>query len=300
MAKVVTSLAPRAFIFENVRGLLTSKWTPDGQKGEIWEDVQKAFMDIRVRLGGRFQSYSISSQLVHAKQYGVPQNRPRIIMIGVRDDINIPGNLSQVANGLIPDPTDGWPDLVDYLDDLADPKWAPGGSTDFYISDPQNLWQQMIRTLSDGRILKKGDRLTEQEYSNHDPQIIEKFKFMILNDGAIPAEMQTKKFAQRVLPKRWAASGPTITATSLADDYVHYSLPRVPTVREWARLQTFPDWSKFAGKRTTGGIRRAGNPRENIFDREVPKYTQIGNAVPVALGDEIGKHIANIILKNNT
>ena len=43
-------------------------------------------------------------------------------------------------------------------------------------------------------------------------------------------------------------------------------------------------------KRTTGGIRRAGNPRESNFEREVPKYTQIGNAVPVKLAFEVGRH----------
>ena len=82
----------------------------------------------------------------------------------------------------------------------------------------------------------------------------------------------SKKF-KRVFSKRWDESGPNITATSLPDDYVHYAQPRILTVREWARLQMFPDWYRFAGKRTTGGSRRAGNPRKNNFDRELPKYT---------------------------
>ena len=58
----------------------------------------------------------------------------------------------------------------------------------------------------------------------------------------------------------------------------------------------FPDWYQFFGKRTTGGIRRAGNPQKGIFDREVPKYTQIGNAVPVRLAELIGNHIVKEIL----
>ena len=83
----------------------------------------------------------------------------------------------------------------------------------------------------------------------------------------------------------------------MPDDFVHFSQPRSLSVREWARIQTFPDWYQFRGPRTTGGLRRAGNPRENDFKRELPKYTQIGNAVPVKLAYEIGKHFSNVISK---
>ena len=107
--------------------------------------------------------------------------------------------------------------------------------------------------------------------------------------------IKQKKFAQRLLPKYWGVSGPTITATSLPDDYVHFAQPRILTVREWARLQGFPDWYEFSGSRTTGGIRRAGNPREGVFDRELPKYTQIGNAVPVQVAEAVGLHFKKIL-----
>jgi DNA (cytosine-5)-methyltransferase 1 len=89
--------------------------------------------------------------------------------------------------------------------------------------------------------------------------------------------------------------GPTITATSLADDFVHFEQPRTLSVREWARLQCFPDWYQFSGPRTTGGVRRAGNPSMGIWDREVPKYTQIGNAVPVRLARAIGEHLRDLL-----
>jgi len=60
-------------------------------------------------------------------------------------------------------------------------------------------------------------------------------------------------------------------------------------------MQTFPDWYSFAGKRTTGGLRRAGNPQVGSFERELPKYTQIGNAVPVWMANALGRHIAAIL-----
>jgi DNA (cytosine-5)-methyltransferase 1 len=61
----------------------------------------------------------------------------------------------------------------------------------------------------------------------------------------------------------------------------------------------FPDWYQFSGPRTTGGLRRAGNPREGIFDRELPKYTQIGNAVPVGLAYRIGQHFIHLLEARN-
>jgi len=97
------------------------------------------------------------------------------------------------------------------------------------------------------------------------------------------------------LPARWNGGGPNITATSLPEDYVHYSQARALTVREWARLQTFPDHYIFKGSRTTGGRRRAGDPSKGIWDRDVPKYTQIGNAVPVQLAYQVGKRFAEIL-----
>ena len=133
------------------------------------------------------------------------------------------------------------------------------------------------------------------EYSNHSDDVVKKFRYMIKHNGEIPESMQTKKFAQRLLPMRWGEGGPSITATSLPDDYVHFSLPRVPTVREWARLHMFPDRYLFSGKRTTGGRRRAGDPESGDWSRDVPKYTQIGNAVPVALAHHVGLHLRKLI-----
>lgn len=292
MAKVIDEIQPRAFIFENVRGLLSSKWSPQGQKGEIWADVLATFAAIGKRRNGR--QYKIGWQLVFAKDYGVPQNRPRVVMVGVREDVAWKPK-TDVASGFLPNPSFNAPDLVDLLGDLVDPDWVGGGETTTYVNPARTSIQKSLRTSRDGNSLRKGDPLTEMEYSKHSSEVQRKFAYMIANNGEIPERFRTKKFAQRLLPSRWNEGGPSITATSLPDDYIHFSQPRVLTVREWARLQMFPDWYQFAGKRTTGGRRRAGDPSQNSWDREVPKYTQIGNAVPVGLAEAIGRHLLEII-----
>ena len=293
MAFFVHNIKPKMFLFENVEGLIRAKWTKDGIKGEIFDDVFRTFKNI--------PDYEVRAKLVHAKDYGVPQNRPRILIVGKHKDIvgSFNDSSDAVESGFLPPPTYDYPDLVDVLSDLIDPKFEYGGETRTYKKDARSEWQSKIRKKKSGNaVYKKGDPLTEHEYSKHSDTVVERFSYMIKSNGEIPPHLKTKKFAQRLLPQRWGEKGPSITACSLADDFVHYKQARTPTVREWARLQTFPDWYQFAGKRTTGGIRRAGNPRESIFEREVPKYTQIGNAVPVKLAEELGKHFIKILKKN--
>lgn len=305
MAEIIRNLRPRIFLFENVRGLLNSKWTKCGTD-RVWPDVLNEFRNI--------PGYEVRWKLVYAKHYGIPQNRPRVLMVGLRKDIanNNPvvdpkaDRDDAVKCGFLPHPkSTPPPDLVDLLGDLVDPDVMevlrsgdyPAGifASSEYRKGPETEIQKKLRRpapfMPSGAIVE----LTEQQYSKHKPQIVEKFRHMIESNGEIPDHFKTKKFAQRALPERWGAFGPTITATSMPDDYVHYSQPRVLTVREWARLQLFPDWYSFSGKRTTGGIRRAGNPVAGIYEREVPKYTQIGNAVPVGLAESIGIHFKSIL-----
>jgi len=292
MAFVVNQVKPKMFLFENVEGLLTARWTKEGQQGEIFKDVLKTFQNLT--------NYKVKFKLVKAKDYGVAQNRPRVLVVGVRKDIKVKSNstMDALEGGFLPEPTYDYPNLEDVLSDLVDESFEYGGESVTYGKKPSNNLQEDYRTnIHSGLLMKKGHALTEQEYSKHSDRVVERFSHMIKNKGQIPEHLKTKKFAQRLLPRKWGEKGPTITVTSLPDDFVHYSQARCPTVREWARLQAFPDWYEFAGKRTTGGIRRAGNPRESNFEREVPKYTQIGNAVPVKLAFEVGKHFNQLLTK---
>jgi DNA (cytosine-5)-methyltransferase 1 len=80
-------------------------------------------------------------------------------------------------------------------------------------------------------------------------------------------------------------SRPSHTLTTLPDDIIHYSEPRILTVREYARIQSVPDWFEFKGQYTTGGDRRV---------RKVPRYTQAGNAVPPLLAEALGRAIGQL------
>lgn len=288
MAYVIHRLRPKMFLFENVRGLESARWTPGGDKGEIWQDVQSTFRNI--------PGYEVHADLVYAKHYGVPQNRPRLLLVGVREDIDVPLNPLKPASGLLPDHTNDYPSIEELLGDLVDDEYKPGGETKKYPkSATTEIQRTMRRDPKSGRVRRKGSAVSEHKYSDHSQETTKKFKHMIRTGGRVRPSMKTKKFAQRVLPSTWLDKGPTITATSLPDDYVHFEQPRSLTVREWARIQTFPDWYEFSGPRTTGGLRRAGNPRKGVHSREVPRYTQIGNAVPVKLAYEVGLHFAHIL-----
>ncbi len=76
------------------------------------------------------------------------------------------------------------------------------------------------------------------------------------------------------------------TITSIPDELVHYCEPRILTVREHARIQGFPDWYEFKGKYTSGGERRK---------QEVPRYTQVGNAVPPLFAEQIGLALLEVL-----
>lgn len=96
--------------------------------------------------------------------------------------------------------------------------------------------------------------------------------------------LATKKHSQRAL----VGNRPAPAALSIPDDCCHYSRHelRTLTVREVARVQSFPDWFEFRSKATTGGDRRRF---------EVPQYTQVGNAVPPILARQAGKVVLELL-----
>jgi len=93
---------------------------------------------------------------------------------------------------------------------------------------------------------------------------------------------KTKKHTQIALD----ANSPARTVTTLPDDLIHYAEPRVLSVRELARLQSFPDSFIFKGKSTTGGAKRRV---------EAPQYSQVGNAVPPLMARAVGRLVRSLL-----
>ena len=79
MIRVIKALKPKVFLFENVEGILSGKWSTEGTRGEIFRDVWEGFSSIR--------GYTSQPTLLHAYAFGVPQNRPRVMIMGIRNDV---------------------------------------------------------------------------------------------------------------------------------------------------------------------------------------------------------------------
>ena len=207
------------------------------------------------------------------------------------------------------------------LGDLADtpPPYGTGNSwSQPYRRNGRHRPSEFVREMRtlqsqylDGRIMDSAEAAALEEYFNHEasshrPDIARKLQLLRTAATSSPKarmhrcssgwlrrqfseqfpELVTKKVSQRVL---LADEWPMLTVTSLPDDIVHHAENRIPTVREVARLQTFPDWFEFKGVRTTGAERR----RAGIY---VPQYTQVANAVPPRFAHAVAARIRQFLL----
>ena len=130
--------------------------------------------------------------------------------------------------------------------------------------------------------IRKSDFPDSHSFAKHTVFIIRRLMYIqSLNisgkniRGSLKEELGITK--QVLVPLSTKEQSPTITSNP--DDLIHYSEPRTLTVREYARLQTFPDDYEFKGKYTTGG---------KLRKIEIPRYTQIGNAIPPVFGEQAG------------
>lgn len=356
-AKFVGMVKPKLVILENVSGILRP-FNEDGVKYYAWFEVAKTFAK---------QGYIPLCLHINARLVGVPQNRPRFIMLAIREDIytSISTSLNEYETKLLTPCADLFKgirggknvNIQDYhcydvnidkdLELFRNSFLAPlVGSTEVSVKmaihdlcfTHKNNKSKFINTLNDSfaDVLGKATLISNHLPRKNSDRVKRRFRvYQVLQESSQEARKQvidilkggsvhlnntvwkelkphkfvspegeyvnfrakedfisylkehsTKKRSQRALDE----NQPAPAALSIPDDACHYDCNelRTLTVREMARIQSFPDAFTFRSKVTTGGTMRRS---------EVPQYTQVGNAVPPLLGLKLGNVISKIIQK---
>lgn len=255
--RILNIIRPKMFIFENVSGLLSM------QKGKLIETIKDKFSSL---------GYTLKMKLLDAANYGVPQHRERVILVGClnKNNFKYPEITHGEGKGLLPFLT-----LEDALSDLPHLKSGEIGTS--YILEPQNDLQRFYRANC--------KTLTEDEAPKNGQQLIRIME--ALKDGEskddLPIELRPKSGYSNTYAKMWwKKSAPTITRNfatpSSSSRCIHPIDSRALTTREGARLQSFPDDYLFYGSKSK-------------------KNLEIGNAVPPLLSITLCKEVINTLKK---
>ena len=237
--KAVKLAKPDFFLIENVKGMLTLN------KGAFVKDLIERF-------GPNGLGYNITYELLNAADYGIPQNRYRVFYVGVRN-----------KKFDFPQPFEFQLTAKDGISDLE------GSDNEHYGSEPQNAFQKEMRGSCKHPI--------NQDYTSHTEQTINIISQV--PDGGNIRDLPREIWEVRKYNKAFERMGtfkPSNTIDTGHRNYFHYSEPRIPTVRESARIQSFPDDFEIVGTRGS-------------------QYKQVGNAVPPMLAKIIAEQIKKII-----
>lgn len=271
--RFIKDFQPKFFMMENVPGLLSMK-TANGElvKDLIVSEYEKA-------------GYNSTYKILNAAEYGVPQSRTRVIFIGIRKDLKFEPEKLHPTGFLF---ENNQITIDDAIMDLPQINSGEGTEEQKYNIKPKNDFQKWVR--GDNKIIKNHIAM------RHTPRLIERFK--TIKSGQSLADV-SKEHMQRKRGDATKTSGkvysqnnmrpfgnkpsPTIAA-SFQSNFIHPHLNRNYTAREAARLQSFPDWYEFKGKRTTMS-----------WEKNLSQYQQIGNAVPPLLAKAIAENIINYL-----
>lgn len=257
----VTTIDPEVVVTENVTGILSLS------DGEYAQKLVDGLREVGYDIGEPHQ--------ISAAAYGVPQLRTRVLFMGSKQGPISPPEPTHIHPEATYDglqPVSGRP-AVTVEEALSDLETIDiGDEQTAYREEPATEYQEIMRAGS--------SELSNHETSNHSSRVQKRFSAMEPGSSIddLPEDLQTSKHSQQ----RLHPSHPSPTVTTLPDDLVHYSSPRIPTVRELARLQSFPDSFEFKGPRTTGGHRRR---------TACPQYSQVGNAVPPLMAEKIAEEV---------
>lgn len=232
---------PDFFLLENVRGMVSM------DKGVFVQDILRRFGEL---------GYTVTYKILNAADYGVPQSRQRVFFVGLKDrEFEFPKPLNYIIG------------CKDALSDL--PLNAVGSAK--YKSEPKNHFQ---------KILRKGSKtVLNHEATEHSQQTVEVIS--MVPDGGNIKSLPEKYWHIRKFNKafqRMNSKLPSLTIDTGHRNYFHYSQNRIPTVRESARIQSFPDKFEFLGTKTS-------------------QYKQVGNAVPPLLALALAREISKQLVK---
>ena len=292
--RMLRIIQPRMFLFENVKGMLSMReqvpvldenGTPVlDENGEqqtvpgdlIMDIIRENFADLGEGLGYQL----VGDEVLDAVNYGVPQHRERVFLVGVRNDI------LENVEWHYPEPTHGGEGLpyITINEAISDlPEIAEGEQADEYTNDPENEYQILMRG--------NNQELTQHFCGHHN----EKMRLVIaavpqgegrhyinglVDRGELPEFCRlTSGYANTY--GRLVANNPCTTITNnmctpSALRCIHYAQNRELSPREGARIQSFPDWYVFNGQK--GHV-----------------TTQIGNAVPPLMAKAIADQIYRVL-----
>jgi DNA (cytosine-5)-methyltransferase 1 len=309
--QLVDLVRPQMVLLENVCGFATPfTKTEKGVSGkEILDEPFNADQQLYDHLIQMhyvpFREYALM-----AKDFGVPQLRPRYILIALHEDLFtgllVPNPFSLLKEireqflcqrGLNPVQEVSLREAISDLEKrhgtvtCIEPKMQ--SFTQGLYGPGDGSYQTLMRQARDGSPLEAGAIADSHRFTNHKPEIVARFDRIIheCTPGVQLNETQRKVFAvskHRIAPL--AAHKTCQTLTSLPDDCIHYLEPRILTVREYARIQSFPDWFEFKSKYTTGEEHRR---------TEVPRYTQVANALPPLVAEILGLALLRTFAKGS-
>lgn len=266
--RMLSIIRPRMFLFENVKGMLSMK---DEKGNLVIDNIKNMFENINEELG-----YNIVYDTIDAVNYGVPQHRERVFIIGIRNDLDIEWDFNQLE--LEPEQLT----LEEAISDL--PHIASGENIHEYGEEqPENDYQRLMRgtntELSAHFLAVYGDKI--QTIMNNVIQGEGKDYINSLVDQGILEEQYRLTSGYKNTYGRLYANQPCTTITNNMSTpsglrCIHYEQNRALTPREGARIQSFPDWFQFTGNK-----------------REIK--TQIGNAVPPLLAMKFAEQLEEIL-----
>jgi DNA (cytosine-5)-methyltransferase 1 len=286
--RIVRELSPRYFMFENVKGLTL------GTHRRFLDEVIDAFHDIgyRIRLPWR---------VLNTADYGVPQLRQRLILIGARADCPIPEYPTPSTTSLEPSSGNGLartpscrdalgdvPDAEDFDELLDDDEVATNnwGSPSVYARTLRGLRDE--QDLSYERVFDP-NRLTSSMRTEH--TAISRRRFAATKPGEVEPISRFYRLSPDGLSNTLRAGTDSARGAFTSPRPIHYSKPRCITVREMARLHGFPDWFRLH-KTKWHGARQIGNsvppPLARAIAMEIAKALDavpIRPKAPIELGD---------------